>query len=91
MTKTAAEIVAWILDAGLQGLPQSDLVAGYCDSLVEAGLPLWRASFGADTLHPLINAKVIAGLRGRAYARTSMSGPALPKPRRGGVSAHGTG
>ena len=76
MTKTAAEIIAWILDAGLQGLPQSDLVAGYCDSLVEAGLPLWRASFGADTLHPLINAQghrwlAGEGVREDFYVRAS--------------------
>ena len=32
-------------------------MAGYCERLVMAGVPLWRASIGADTLHPLIAAQ----------------------------------
>jgi adenylate cyclase len=55
--RAAAGIVAWIVSAGLQGLGQSDLVAGYCERLAGAGVPLWRASIGADTLHPLIDAQ----------------------------------
>ena len=53
----AADLSAWLIDAGLDGLDQSGLVAGYCERLVSAGLPLWRASMGADTLHPLIDAQ----------------------------------
>jgi adenylate cyclase len=51
------DIVAWILGVGLEGLDQGELMAGYCDRLLEAGVPLWRASVGADTLHPLIVAQ----------------------------------
>jgi adenylate cyclase len=57
MTGAADEIVAWTLSVGLEGGDQADLVAGYCERLVEAGVPLWRASTGADTLHPLIVAQ----------------------------------
>ena len=32
-------------------------MAGYCERLVEAGLPLWRVAIGSDTLHPLIGAQ----------------------------------
>lgn len=53
----AEDIVAWSLSGGLDGLGQADLLAGYCDRLVGAGVPLWRASIGADTLHPLIVAQ----------------------------------
>jgi len=57
MTGAAGDIVAWTLRVGLDGLGQAELVAGYCDRVVEAGVPLWRASIGADTLHPLIAAQ----------------------------------
>jgi adenylate cyclase len=57
MAGSAEEIVAWTLDAGLMGLDQAGLVAGYCERLAAAGVPLWRASVGADTLHPLIGAQ----------------------------------
>jgi adenylate cyclase len=52
-----AEIIAWTLDGGLEGKGQADLVAGYCERLVAAGIPLWRAAIGSDTLHPLIGAQ----------------------------------
>ena len=51
------EIVAWAVEVGLDGESQADLVAGYCERLVEAGLPLWRVAIGSDTLHPLIGAQ----------------------------------
>jgi adenylate cyclase len=57
MAGAAEDIVAWTVRVGLDGLDQADLVAGYCERLVEAGVPLWRASVGADTLHPLIVAQ----------------------------------
>jgi adenylate cyclase len=53
MTGAADDIVAWTVGVGLEGLGQADLLAGYCERLVDAGVPLWRASMGADTLHPL--------------------------------------
>lgn len=49
------EIVAWTIERGLEGTSQADLVAGYCERLVDAGLPLWRAAMGSDTLHPTIS------------------------------------
>jgi adenylate cyclase len=57
MAGTAEDIVAWAVSVGLDGIDQADLLAGYCGRLVEAGMPLWRASIGADTLHPLIVAQ----------------------------------
>jgi adenylate cyclase len=57
MTGAFEKIVGWIVGGGLDGLDQAELIAGYCDRLLEAGVPLWRASIGADTLHPLIVAQ----------------------------------
>jgi adenylate cyclase len=74
MTGPAEDIVAWTVSAGLEGLDQAELIAGYCDRLVLAGVPLWRASIGADTLHPLIVAQghrwlAGAGVEEEYYAR----------------------
>jgi len=57
MADAAADIVAWATTVGLDGAEQAELMAGYCERLVAAGVPLWRASIGADTLHPLIAAQ----------------------------------
>ncbi len=76
MADAAGDIVAWAVDAGLEGLSQADLMAGYCDRLALAGVPLWRASVGADRLHPLIEAQghrwlVGEDIREEVYVRAS--------------------
>jgi adenylate cyclase len=57
MTGDAGEIVAWAVSAGLGEPDQGELMAGYCERLLAAGVPLWRASIGANALHPLIEAQ----------------------------------
>jgi adenylate cyclase len=57
MADSAEEIVAWAVSVGLDGPGQSELMAGYCELLADAGVPLWRASIGANTLHPLLVAQ----------------------------------
>ena len=71
---TVNDIVAWTVNAGLEGPGQAELVAGYCDRLALAGVPLWRASIGADRLHPLVQAQghrwlAGEGVREEFYAR----------------------
>ena len=71
-----ADIVAWTVSAGLEGLDETEIIAGFCERLVAAGVPLWRASIGADTLHPLIVAQGHRWLAGDGveeeyYARSS--------------------
>ncbi len=56
MPTAADALVTWLIKAGLDGISQADLLTGYCERLVAAGVPLWRASMGAATLHPLIDA-----------------------------------
>ena len=57
MIDRADDIGRWIVSVGLDELDQAELIAGYCERLVEAGVPIWRASIGANTLHPLIVAQ----------------------------------
>jgi hypothetical protein len=47
MADRAEDIAGWIVTAALDGLSQADLMAGYCDRLTLAGVPLWRASIEA--------------------------------------------
>jgi adenylate cyclase len=74
MADSAGDIVAWAVSVGLDGPGQAELMAGYCDRLVEAGVPLWRASIGANTLHPLLVAQghrwlADEGIHDELYAR----------------------
>jgi hypothetical protein len=48
-----AELSAWLTQAGLAGLSETDIVSGFCDRGVAAGLPIARAIIFVDTLHPV--------------------------------------
>src|SRR6478609_494943 len=48
-----AELSAWLIKAGLAGKPETDIVQGFCDRCVAAGLPLARGQVFIDTLHPI--------------------------------------
>src|SRR5918992_2980514 len=52
------QIVAWTTDAGLRCLAEHDLLQGFCERAVAAGLPLARATLGIDTLHPELEARI---------------------------------
>src|SRR5580658_10007325 len=47
------EMSAWLIQAGLAGTSETDIVSGFCDRCVAAGLPLGRAQLFIDTLHPV--------------------------------------
>ena len=47
------ELSEWLTQAGLAGAPESDIVSGFCDRCVGAGLPLARGQVFIDTLHPV--------------------------------------
>ena len=91
MTGAADDIVAWTVGVGLEGLGQADLLAGYCERLVDAGVPLWRASMGADTLHPLNAAQGHRWLIGKGVREEFYDRAPTPKGRGSGGRARGTG
>jgi adenylate cyclase len=63
--KSSAEISAWIIEAGLAGLPEPDLLRGFCERAVAIGLPLTRATVGIDTLHPIHEGRIFRWHRHR--------------------------
>jgi len=44
---------AWVTEAGLIGRSESELMAGFCRRVADAGVPLARALVILDTLHPI--------------------------------------
>ena len=48
-----AEVSAWLTQAGLAGSAETDIVSGFCERCVAAGLPLHRVHVLIDTLHPV--------------------------------------
>jgi adenylate cyclase len=46
------ELHVWAVRQGLLGTAAAELFDGFCQRLVEAGLPLWRAYAAMRTLHP---------------------------------------
>ena len=61
-----AEIAAWIAEAGLAGLPETEMVAGFCDRVAALGLPLARAIVFIDTLHPVHEGRLFRWERDKA-------------------------
>ena len=48
-----ADLSAWLTQAGLAGASETDIVSGFCDRCVAAGVPLARSVIFIDTLHPV--------------------------------------
>ncbi len=46
-------LAGWVTEAGLIGRGESELIAGFCRRVVDAGIPLARAMVILDTLHPI--------------------------------------
>ena len=48
------QIARWLVNEGLRGTPEKELIEGFCEKLGEAGFPLMRGSVIQRTLHPVI-------------------------------------
>jgi len=46
-------LVNWLVSQGLTGLPENDLIRGFCERCRAAGLEVSRALVFIDTLHPI--------------------------------------
>jgi adenylate cyclase len=54
-----AELSAWPTQAGLAGTSEIEIVSGFCERCVAAGLPLARVLVLIDTLHPVHEGRVL--------------------------------
>jgi adenylate cyclase len=67
-------VIQWISAAGLSGQRELDLLQGFCEHAVGIGLPLGRAVFGLDTLHPVLEGRVFEWQRSAASSTQSEYG-----------------
>jgi adenylate cyclase len=50
---------AWLTQAGLAGAAETDIMSGFCERCVAAGLPLGRCLLFIDTLHPVHEGRLL--------------------------------
>lgn len=50
-------LMNWLVRQGLTGLPENDLLRGFCQRCCAAGLPLSRGLVFIDTLHPIFEGR----------------------------------
>jgi adenylate cyclase len=78
--KLLGELPAWLTQAGLAGMPDTEIFSGFCDRCVAAGIPLGRAHLFIDTLHPVHEGRLFRWGFGpdetamHEYGRTSVQG-----------------
>lgn len=63
------QITDWLMQSGLRGLPEEDLLAGFCERCNAGGLQIDRASALMDTLHPVYERRAYRWDRSRWMQR----------------------
>ncbi|WFR94446.1 adenylate/guanylate cyclase domain-containing protein [Rhizobium tumorigenes] len=56
--KDIADITAWLMQRGLKGATEIDLLSGFCEACSRSGLQLSRGMALMDTLHPVYEGRV---------------------------------
>jgi adenylate cyclase len=75
-----ADLSAWVTQAGLSGVSETDIVSGFCERCVAAEFPLARTTVLIDTLHPVHEGRLFRWGYGPTesplleYGRTSPDG-----------------
>jgi adenylate cyclase len=76
--KLLSELPAWLTRAGLADTPETDILNGFCERCVAAGIPLGRVHLFIDTLHPVHEGRLFRWGYGpgespvHEYGRTSL-------------------
>ena len=63
-----AETATWLTKAGLAGTAETEIVSGFCERCVAAGLPIGRVNVFIDTLHPVHEGRLLRWGYGNAEA-----------------------
>jgi adenylate cyclase len=78
----SAALSSWLTEKTLAGVSETEIVAGFCERLVQAGVSLARAIVLVDTLHPIYEGRAFRWNRGKdqaemlEYGRTREGEPA---------------
>jgi adenylate cyclase len=76
------DLATWVTEAGLTGVAAPEMVAGFCERALAAGLPLGSLTVVLDTLHPTHEGHAVRWRRNEPdpvfieYARTNQGGEA---------------
>src|ERR1700712_4911048 len=54
---TRLRLMNWLVSQGLTGLPENDLIRGFCERCRAEGLDLSRGLVFIDTLHPIFEGR----------------------------------
>jgi adenylate cyclase len=54
---TRLELTNWLVSQGLTGLPENDVIRGFCERCCAVGLDLSRSLIFIDTLHPIFEGR----------------------------------
>src|SRR5258708_32706241 len=91
-------LMNWLVSQGLTGLPENDLIRGFCQRCCAAGLPVSRGLVFIDTLHPIFEGRGFrwndsetnesdvfeyGSARGGHAARAAAGAPGPPRPPKG--------
>jgi adenylate cyclase len=63
-----ATLTAWLIEKSLAGVGEAEMVGGFCERLVHAGMPVARAIVLVDTLHPIYEGRAFRWNRGNRQA-----------------------
>jgi len=61
--------IDWLIQAGLAGRSEGELLQGICERFVDGGIPLVRVAAGSGLLHPTIDSRGFRWSRGEAVQR----------------------
>ncbi|MDB5634251.1 MAG: adenylate cyclase [Tardiphaga sp.] len=56
-TAPRLKLMSWLVGEGLTGLPENDLIRGFCERARDGGLDLSRGLVFIDTLHPIFEGR----------------------------------
>ncbi|MBB3318372.1 adenylate cyclase [Rhizobium sp. BK181] len=69
-----AELTAWLMQSGIEGMPEADLLAGFCVRCAASGVPVERASAVIEALHPMYERRAFRWDANQAIERLSEFG-----------------
>ncbi|MDE1992079.1 MAG: adenylate/guanylate cyclase domain-containing protein [Rhizobiaceae bacterium] len=74
-TKDIGEIAAWLMQSGLKGVAETDILAGFCEACRARGLNIDRAMALMDTLHPVYEGRAFRWDNNQVVEREFEYGP----------------
>jgi adenylate cyclase len=65
---SSAALTTWLTEKTLAGVSEAEIVGGFCERLVQAGVPVTRAIVLVDTLHPIYEGRAFPWSHGTDQA-----------------------